>query len=123
MSRSGKQPQELALIDVLVDGFEKNETLGGFHLRSLPMPSEAEAIRAFGAFLDEGQRWKGTPTREDLAAGRRLVVWEDLEIRQAGRGVLVRVRAPRLDAWWNAAATWAGDPMEAIRAWIAEEKT
>jgi hypothetical protein len=120
--RIGKQPQELTLIDVLIDGFEKNEILGGFHWRSLPMPSQAEAIRAFGAFLEEGRRWKGTPSRVDLAAGRRLVAWEDLEIRQAGRGVLVRVRAPRLDAWWNAEATWAADPMEALYAWIAQEK-
>jgi hypothetical protein len=119
--RRGKQPQELTLVDVLIDGFEKNEILGGFHWRSLPMPSQAEAIRAFGGFLEEGRRWKGTPTRVDLAAGRRLVAWEDMEIRQAGRGVLVRVRAPWLEVWWNHEATWAGDPMKAIDAWIKEE--
>ena len=27
--------------DVLIDGFEKNEILDGFHLRELPWPGEA----------------------------------------------------------------------------------
>ena len=111
---------EVTLIDVLVDGFEKNEILYGFHWRELPMASENEASRKFEALVEEGRRWKGTP-RIVTSGSRHAARWDDLEIRQAGRGILVRVRAPRFDDWWHANETWADEPMAAVHAWIHEE--
>jgi hypothetical protein len=35
---NGKSPEDASLLDVLIDGFEKNEVLDGFHPRDLPMP-------------------------------------------------------------------------------------
>jgi len=48
------------------------------------------------------------------AGDQRLAAWPDLEIRQAGRGILIRARAPRFDRWWHERATWEGDPMGSI---------
>lgn len=31
-----RAPEDATLLDVLIDGFEKNEILDGFHWRSLP---------------------------------------------------------------------------------------
>jgi hypothetical protein len=114
------QPADATLLDVLVDGFEKNEALRGFHGRLLPLPDEAAAVQKFTAFTDEATRWKGAPLRSEEREGRRLSLWVDLEIRQAGRGVMVRAQAPRFDDWWQDASTWTEDPMGAIFAWLGE---
>jgi hypothetical protein len=120
---SDKPPENLTLLDVLIDAFEKNEILDGFHWRSLPMPDEAAAVRKFASLSDEAARWKGSHVRYEEREHRRLVAWDDLEIRQAGRGVMVRARAPRLDGWWHDRATWEGDPMGALYDWIREERS
>ena len=117
-----KTPQDATLLDVLVDGFEKNETLRGHHWRELPMPDESAAAAKFAMFAEEARRWKGAPVRAHEETGRRLAGWDDLEIRQAGRGVLVRVKAPRFDAWWHDRVTWEGEPMGPVHEWIAEER-
>lgn len=44
-----KHPADATLLDVLIDGFEKNEVLRGFHGRLLPMPDEAAAVEKFTA--------------------------------------------------------------------------
>jgi hypothetical protein len=116
-----KRPADATLLDVLIDGFEKNEVLRGFHGRLLPMPDEAAAVEKFTALTDEARRWKGAPLRSEEREGRRLSAWLDLEIRQAGRGVMVRARAPRFDCWWHDRSTWADDPMTAIFAWLDED--
>jgi hypothetical protein len=119
---TGRKPQDDAtLLDVLIDGFEKNEVLRGFHWRDLPMPDEASAIRKFAGLADEARRWKGTPLRSEETSGRRLIAWSDLEIRQSGRGVMVRIKTPSFDNWWNEPATWEGSPMGEIFDWIEEE--
>jgi len=118
-----KHPADATLLDVLIDGFEKNEVLRGFHGRWLPMPDEAAAVEKFTALTDEARRWKGAPLRSEEREGRRLSAWLDLEIRQAGRGVMVRARAPRFDYWWHDPPTWAEDPMSALFAWLQEEGT
>lgn len=110
------------MLDVLVDAFEKNEVIDDHHWRDLPMPDEAAAIRKLGQLADEARRWKGEPRRDERVGPRRVVAWEDLEIRQIGRGVMVRVRAPWLSTWWHDRDTWAGDPIGPIHAWIAEER-
>jgi hypothetical protein len=115
-----KQPADATLLDVLIDGFEKNEMLRGFHGRLLPMPDEAAAVQKFTTLTEEATRWKGAPLRSEEREGRRLSVWLDLEVRQAGRGVMVRARAPRFDSWWHDHSTWADDPMSAIFAWLDE---
>ncbi len=100
--RSGTSRDDATLLDVLIDGFEKNEVLHGCHWRSLPMPDEEAAARKIASWIEEAQRWKGPPTRNESRAGRRVAAWPDLELRQAGRGILVRVRAPHFSSWWNA---------------------
>lgn len=117
-----KLPRDATLLDVLIDGFEKNEVLHGFHWRDLPMPDEDTAIAKFSGLAEEARRWKGTPERTLDARGRRLVAWHDLEIRQAGRSIMIRVRAPRFHEWWSDRTTWAGDPSSPIHDWIAEER-
>ena len=109
-------------LDILIDGFEKNESLGGFYRRELPMPDEGAAARKFDALTDEGRRWKGPPARLQEDAMRRLAAWPDLEIRQAGRGVMVLARTPGFGAWWHDAQTWDGDPMDALYAWLEEDR-
>ena len=98
---TGKTQADATLLEVLIDGFEKNEMLDGFHWRRLPMPDERSAVRKFAVLTAEARRWKGSPTHVDEGAERRLAAWPDLEIRQAGRGIMVRVRAPRFHTWWH----------------------
>lgn len=113
-----KRPQQATLLDVLIDGFEKNEMLDGFHERVLPLPDEHLAKARFAAFSEEGVRWKGSPIRRDERAGWQLVAWADLELLQAGRAIAIRIRAPRFSNWWNERDTWRGDPMQrATEAW------
>lgn len=119
----GKSPRDATLLDVLVDGFEKNEVLDGFHWRDLPMPDECQAVEKVAQLIEEARRWKGTPARLQQLEGRRLAAWPDLEIRQAGRGIMVRVRAPWFGEWWHHSPTWEGDPMGAIHEWIEAERT
>jgi hypothetical protein len=114
-------PEDATLLDILIDGFEKNEVLEGFHWRRLPMPDEQAAARKFSSLTDEARRWKGPPTRTEGQSGRRLSAWPDLEIRQAGRGLVVRARAAGFSHWWNDERTWQGDPLGRTFDWIAEE--
>ena len=118
---TGKSQQEATLLDVLIDCFEKNESLYGLHCRDLPMPDEPAAMRKFDELTDEATRWKGRPTRLESAGPRRIAAWPDLEIRQAGRGILVQVRTPWF-RWWHDPKTWEGDPMGPIYDWLNEER-
>jgi hypothetical protein len=115
-------PEDATLLDVLIDGFEKNELIDGFHWRLLPMPDERAALRKFSSLTDEARRWKGPPSRVEETDGRRLAAWPDLEIRLAGRGLMVRARMPRFSDWWHERETWDGDPMGLLFDWIAEER-
>jgi hypothetical protein len=117
-----RTPEDATLLDVLIDGFEKNEVIEGFHWRQLPMPDEHVATRKFWSLADEARRWKGPPTRVDEQPGRRLSAWPDLEIRQAGRGLVLRIRASRFNDWWHDERTWQDDPLAAAFDWIAEER-
>lgn len=92
--RNGTSQQDATLLDVLIDGFEKNEIMDGFHWRNLPMPDEAAAVRKFAALIEEARRCKGQPARFEDAGPRRIAAWPDLEIRQIDRGIMVRARAP-----------------------------
>jgi hypothetical protein len=92
-----RRPEDATLLDVLVDGFEKNDALRGFHGRVLPLTDEVAAVRKFASLAEEFSRWKGQPMRNEEFQGRRLLAWSDLELRQAGRGVPVRVKARRLE--------------------------
>ncbi len=118
----GTAPEQASLLDVLIDGFEKNEVLDGWHWRELPVPDAAVAAVRFAAFTEEATRWKGPPTRLAAEGPRRIAAWPDLEIRQVGRGVLVRVRPPRFN-WWHDAETWDGDPMGPVHDWCDEESS
>jgi hypothetical protein len=119
--REGTSQQDATLLDVLIDGFEKNEALDGFHWRDLPMPDEPEAVRKFAALAGEATRWKGQPRRFEDAGPRRIAAWPDLEIRQIGRGIMVRARAPWF-RWWHDRKTWENDPMGSIYDWLEEER-
>lgn len=118
----GKRREDVTLLDVLVDGFEKNEILDGFHWRNLPTADEAEAVRKLRDFGEEARQWKGAPTREEVDGARRILAWPDLEIRQAGRGLMVRARSAFFSDWWHDRATWEGDPMGPIYEWLREEE-
>ena len=85
------------------------------------MPDEDAAVRTFASLVDEARRWKGRPDRLQEGDARRMAAWPDLEIRQAGRGLLLRVRAPRFEAWWHDPRTWADDPMGSVRSWTLGE--
>lgn len=122
MRRHGTLPEDATLLDVLVDGFEKNEILADFHWRTLPMPDEASAARKFAALCDEARRWKGAPSERRVEPPRRLAAWADLEIRQAGRGIMVRARAPWFTSWREQRATWSDDPMGPIYDWLHEDE-
>jgi hypothetical protein len=116
----GKCPENATLLDILIDGFEKNEILRGFHWRELPMPDAAAAERKFAALVEEAGRWKGAPSRVEDRPGRRLAAWTDLEVRQAGRGIMLRVKAPEFGRWWHESATWEASPMGPLFDWIEE---
>jgi hypothetical protein len=116
-----KSQSEATLLDVLIDGFEKNEIMGGFHWREMPMPDEASAVQKFRELTEEATRWKGQPVRATDEGGRQISAWPDLQIRRIGRGIMVRAAAPWFDHWWHEEATWEGDPFGPIFAWIDEE--
>jgi hypothetical protein len=119
MKRTTSQ-EAATLLDILIDGFEKNESFGGFYRRELPMPDEGAAVRKFHALAEEARRWKGAPVQLQEDTVRQLAAWPDLEIRQAGRGVMVLARTPGFGAWWHDEETWDGDPMDAVYAWLLE---
>jgi len=116
-----KTQLQATLLDVLIDGFEKNEMSGGFHWRDLPMPDEESAIAKFRELTEEATRWKGQPARATHEGGRYLSAWPDLEIRCIGRAIMVRAAAPWFDHWWHRAETWEGDPFGPIFKWLNEE--
>ena len=116
-----KTQMDATLLDVLIDGFEKNEVIDGFHWRKLPMPDEDSAIAKFESLTDEARRWKGIPERSEEHDARRLMAWSGMEIRQAGRAVLIRVRAPMFGHWWHDVRTWRGEPTRALFDWISTE--
>lgn len=122
MGRDSTSQHDATLLDVLIDGFEKNEILFGFHWRNLPMPDEAAAIAKFTQLAAEATRWKGEPDRRNTDGPQRIVAWHDLEVRQVGRGIMVRVRAPWFDGWWHESATWEGDPMGPLYAWLHADR-
>ena len=115
-------PEDATLLDVLIDGFEKNEVLDGFHWRKLPMSDGEAAARKFASFTEEARRWKGEPVRLEEGAARRIAAWPDLEIRQAGRGLMVRVRAPGFHAWWYDERIWQADPLAQVIDWIIDDR-
>src|SRR5256885_1206644 len=49
----GRRREDVTLLDVLIDGFEKNEILDGFHWRDLPMPDEDAAVRKFASLSQQ----------------------------------------------------------------------
>ena len=116
-----KSRDKITLLEVLTDGFEKNEILYGYHTRVLPLPTEPDAIAKFGEFVDEVKRWQGEPKRSLEQTGRRLAAWSDLEIRQAGCGVMVRVSSAWFTDWWSDENVWAHDPLGDVYEWLAED--
>ena len=119
---AGSRPEDATLVDVLADGFEKNEVIDGLHWRKLPLPDEAAAIRKFGELVEEARRWRGMPTQHGEDRGRRLATWPELEVRQAGRAILVRVRTAGFSRWWHAEETWQGQPFDPMYDWLEEER-
>jgi hypothetical protein len=68
-----KTPDDATLLDILVDGFEKNEVLEGFHWRRLPLPDEEAAAAKFFSLIDEARRWKGPPTATERMSGEKML--------------------------------------------------
>jgi hypothetical protein len=118
--RTPATPEDATLLDVLVDGFEKNEVMRGFHWRTLPMRDELAAVRKYESLVAEARAWKGAPVEESSQGKRRSARWNDLQVRQLGRGVMVLARAPRFDDWWHAEDTWRDDPFGPMYEWLDE---
>jgi hypothetical protein len=116
-----EEQDAVTLLGLLIAGFENNEVSNGYHSRALPMSDKEAAMRKFATLCAEAERWHGAPLRFEQGFGRQLALWPQLEIRQAGRAILVRVPAPRFDSWWHSPATWAGDPLRPMTDWIEEE--
>jgi hypothetical protein len=112
---------DVTLIGLLLDGFEKNESIRGWHWRELPAPEEATAIAKFQEFAAEARRWKGEPRATVSESARRAVVWDDFQIRQQGRGVLVAGKSGGIGALWHADGTWKDDPMADVYDWFSSE--
>jgi hypothetical protein len=115
MTTPRRSPEDATLLDILIDGFEKNEILAGFHRRKLPLPNEEAAVRKFESLSEEARRWKGAPTHTEADGFRTLASWSDLEILQAGSGVMIRVRSPFFTDWWHDERTWRNDPMRELQ--------
>lgn len=65
---------EATLLDVLIDAFEKNEAIYGFHFRTLPLQDEATAIVRYHVLADEpgaGRPSRGKRSRAPIAAALR----------------------------------------------------
>jgi hypothetical protein len=54
------RPEDATLLEVLADGFEKNETLSSWFWRQLPLPDVASASRKYDELHAELLRWKGS---------------------------------------------------------------
>ncbi len=91
--RTRTRPEHATLLDILIDGFEKNESMYGHHWRKLPPGDEAAAIQKFTEFVAEARSWKGAPLDERSEGPRRLARWPVSPRRAASAGVL---RASRL---------------------------
>ena len=118
----GTSQERAMLLDTLVDGFERNEALGGFRHRDLPMPNENAAIRKLRSLMEEASRWKGPPARLQEDGAHRIIAWPGLELRRVGRGIVVLARPPWFSAWWHARETWQGNPMGPIHVWLEEKR-
>ncbi|MEL7313093.1 MAG: hypothetical protein AAFN07_16370 [Pseudomonadota bacterium] len=112
-------PSEATLIDVLIDGFEKNEVSNGWHVRQLPLRDEETASEKFAQFVSEARSWKGPPEELIDEGHRRRAHWHRLEIIQAGLGLMIRVRAPRFGEWWHKDETWSWEPMNEVDKWLS----
>jgi hypothetical protein len=111
---------DVTLIDLLMNGFEKNECFDDWFWRQLPAPDDATAIRKFEEFAAEGRRWKGEPLETVSESDGRAIVWSDLQVRQKGRGVLVAGKSGNIASLWYADSTWNGDPMGDVFGWFSE---
>jgi hypothetical protein len=80
---AGKSQDSATLLDILIDGFEKNETLDGFHWRNLPMPDEAAAG---GKFVSLVARPGDPPGRTRGHDPRARTLVRQLVARQADVG-------------------------------------
>lgn len=121
--RELRAPEDASLLDVLIDGFEKNEVMDSFHWRTLPLRDEERAVAKLDELATEAIRWKGSPLRDERTGPRRIVAWADLELRQIGRGLMVRARTTGFSAWWHERETWENDPMGPIHDWVDEERS
>jgi hypothetical protein len=115
-----KPQKDVTLIDILVDGFEKNEILHGMHWRQLPMPDEASAIAKFATLVDAATRWKGAPVLTE-SGKRRKAAWDGFDIRQTGLAIYVRIKAPWFNCWWHDAA-WDDESFDDLHAWLREDE-
>src|SRR5262245_31409227 len=60
---------DVTLIGLLLDGFEKNESIRGWHWRELPAPDEATAVTRFQAAPERESR-RAQPVRSDEPSGK-----------------------------------------------------
>jgi hypothetical protein len=98
-----------SLATVLVDGFEKNEILGGWHERVCPFSTDADARAAFETWAVELRSWLGPPS---LAHDDRYAWGDRARILVSGRGVGVWITCDaRFREVWADQRTWEGQPL------------
>lgn len=117
-----QRPHDATLLDILIDGFEKNEIFDGFHDRVLPMPDLASAVGKFGDLLAELARWKGPPADLFDDGSHRIATWPDVELVHVDRGIMIRVRAPWFSEWWHDRETWSDGPLDPVYDWLATRR-
>jgi hypothetical protein len=117
------RPEDMSLLGVLMDCFEKNEIWDGWFLRRLPLADATTAARKYREFRDELVRWKGAPRAEETGETWRRSDWGDIRVKQAGRGIMIWARSDGVSDWWHESESWQGDPLAEAWHWEAAQPT
>ena len=77
------EPEDTSLLAALADCFEKNECLGGWFMRQLPLADAPAAARKYREFRAELVRWKGPPLAEDEGPDWQRADWGEIRMKRA----------------------------------------
>lgn len=107
-----------SLLTALVDGFEQNEIVDGWHPRTCPFASDDAARVAFRLWAMEITRWLG----EGRAIGDRAVEWpKQLRMKRDGPCVGIWIRADfDFRERWHSRAMWQGGRCDGAMEWEDE---
>jgi hypothetical protein len=109
--------EDLSLLAALTQCFEKDEIIGGFHLRTVPFRTEEIAAAHFAAWRAELERWLGPPSGADAGNDWQRVWWSELRMKRSCRGLALWVRSARVDQWWHEQDLWQAPGLESLWRW------